>query len=147
MMKKMKKLFLAAICLLVLSVLLSALAACASDGTSDSTDPTDTQTTTQPDENISITVKVIHGDGSEKTFEIETSEDTLLGALLQENLVEGDDSSPTGFYITTVDGEEADYSADQSWWCLTQNGEMLMTGAGTTEISDGQTYEITYTIG
>lgn len=146
----MKKNSLALICVLLLSLLLAAFAGCTDEPASSADDTsaatTDTSSET-PEQKISITVKVVHGDGSQKSFVIETSEKTLLGALMQENLVEGDDSSPTGFYITTVDGETADYSANQSWWCLSSNGEMLMTGAGTTMISDGQNYEITYTIG
>lgn len=97
-------------------------------------------------EEITVTVKVIHKDKTEKTFTIETTATTLLGALQQEGIVEGEDQT-AGFYITAVDGETADWSVDQGWWCFTKGGAMLMTGAESTKIADGDCYEITYTIG
>lgn len=98
------------------------------------------------DEEITITVKVVHKDLSEKVFEITTRQPTLLGALLQEELVEGDDQQ-TSFYITTVDGELADWSVDEGWWSISKGGVMLVTGAETTMIADGEAYELTYKIG
>ena len=52
-----------------------------------------------------------------------------------------------GFYITAVDGEVADWSVDEGWWCFTKGGEAMMTGAEATKIADGDVYEITYTVG
>ncbi len=93
-----------------------------------------------------ITVKVIHKDKKTNTFTITTNKSTLLASMQQEKLIEGD-SQAAGFYVTTVDGEKADWNVDQSWWCLTKGGEMLLTGADSTPIADGETYEFTYTIG
>ena len=104
------------------------------------------ETTDPASEAITVTVKVVHKDKSEKTFVIETKETTLLGALQQENLVDGEDQT-AGFYITAVDGEVADWSVDEGWWCFTKGGEMMMTGAEATVIADGDVYEITYTVG
>lgn len=95
---------------------------------------------------ITITVKVVHKDKSEKSFTIKTTETTLLGALRQENLVDGEDQT-VSFYVTTVDGEVADWSVDEGWWCFTKSGEKMMTGAEATKIADGDVYEITYTQG
>ena len=92
-----------------------------------------------------ITVKVVHGDGSEKEFPISTEAETLGDALMAEGLVEGEESS-YGLFITTVDGETADDS-NQEWWCLTKGGEMWNYGADSTELSDGDTYELTLTVG
>lgn len=97
-------------------------------------------------EEITVTVKVVHKDKTEKSFTIKTKETTLLGALKQENLVEGEDQT-AGFYVTAIDGETADWSVDQGWWCFTKGGQMLMTGAEKTPIADGDTFEITYTVG
>ena len=98
------------------------------------------------DEEITITVKVVHKDKTEKTFTIETRQPTLLGALRQEDIIEGEDQT-AGFYITAVDGEVADWSVDEGWWCFTKSGTMMMTGAEATMIADGDVYEITYTVG
>lgn len=97
-------------------------------------------------EEITVTVKIVHKDKTEKSFTIKTKETTLLGALKQENLVEGEDQT-AGFYVTAIDGETADWSVDQGWWCFTKGGQMLMTGAEKTPIADGDTFEITYTVG
>ena len=43
-------------------------------------------------------------------------------------------------------GETVD-DANQEWWCLTKGGEMWNYGADATELSDGDTYELTFTVG
>ena len=45
-----------------------------------------------------------------------------------------------------VDGETVD-DANQEWWCLTKGGEMWNYGAYATELSNGDTYELTFTVG
>ena len=93
-----------------------------------------------------ITVEVIHGDGSEKSFTISTDSENLRGALEQEEGLVSGDESEYGLFVTTVDGETAD-SANEEWWCFTKNGESLMTGVDDTMIADGEEYEITLTVG
>ena len=88
---------------------------------------------------------MVHGDGSEKEFSLSTSAGTLGEALEAEGLIEGEDSS-YGLFITAVDGEAADDS-NQEWWCLTKGGEVWNYGADATEISDGDVFELTLTVG
>ena len=92
-----------------------------------------------------IDIEVVHADGSTKDFAIDTDSESLRGALEQEKLIEGEDSS-YGLYVTAVDGESADDS-QQQWWCFTKGGEMLPTGVDDTMIQDGDHYEITFTTG
>ena len=92
-----------------------------------------------------ITVEVVHKDGSSKDFTYHTDAEYLGEVLLAEGLVEGDEGE-YGLMITTVDGETADDS-NQEWWCLTKGGEMWNYGADSTELSDGDTYELTLTVG
>ena len=92
-----------------------------------------------------ITVTVVHGDASSKSFAINTSAETLRAACEEQKLIAGDESE-YGLYVKTVDGETADDGA-QEWWCLTKNGEMSMTGVDDTMIADGEQYEFTFTIG
>lgn len=92
-----------------------------------------------------ITVKVVHGDSSEKDFEYKTDE-AYLGAVIQDNkLVEGEEGQ-YGLFMTSVDGEKADESKQQ-WWCLTKGGEQVNTSADQTPIEDGDTFELTLTEG
>lgn len=92
-----------------------------------------------------ITVQVVHGDGSDKEFQLETQEEYLGPVLVAEGIVE-DNQSAYGLYILTADGETAD-EGKQQWWQLTQNGEKLTTGADSTPIADGGHYELTLTVG
>ena len=92
---------------------------------------------------VTITVKVVAADKSEKTFTIETNKKNLGDALLQEGLVT-EDEHKAGYY-TYIDGVRADYTADKSWWCFTKGGETVMVGANDLEISDGDVFEITNT--
>ena len=88
---------------------------------------------------------MVHKDGSKKDFTITTEAENLRAALEQEKLVEGEESE-FGLFVKTVDGETVN-DADQEWWCLTKGGEMWNNGVDTTEISDGDAYEFTFTVG
>ena len=92
-----------------------------------------------------LTIVVVHGDGSQKDFDIHTDAEYLDQALTDNQIASGSDSE-YGLFITTVDGETADDS-QQQWWCITKGGETLMTGASETPIADGETYELTLTTG
>lgn len=92
-----------------------------------------------------VTVTVIHGDKSEKVFEIKTDSETLGEPLKSQGIISGTESE-YGLFITTVDGETADDSLQQ-WWCLTKAGEMSMYGVDETVIADGECYELTLTTG
>ena len=92
-----------------------------------------------------ITLEVVHGDGTITSFTVLSEADSLRSALEQvDGLIDGEES-PYGLMVYTVDGETADYSRDQSWWCLTKGGEWIDTGVDDTMIADGEHYEFTYT--
>lgn len=93
----------------------------------------------------SITITVVHGDGSEKEFTCRTDEAYLDKVLIAEGIVE-DNPSDFGLYILVADGEEADENS-QEWWCITKGGESLNTGASDTPIEDGDQFELTLTAG
>ena len=92
-----------------------------------------------------VTVAVVHGDGTKKDFTISTDKEYLGAALQDEKLVSGT-KGQNGLYITTVDGETAD-EARQQWWCITKGGAQVDTGADTTPIANGDTYELTLKTG
>jgi hypothetical protein len=95
--------------------------------------------------NKDLTVKVIHGDKSEKVFEVSTDAENLGAVLVEHNIVV-DNQSAYGLYILTADGETVN-EANQEWWCVTKGGESLMTGADETPVADGDTFELTFTVG
>ena len=78
------------------------------------------------------------------TFTIHTDAATLGEALLENELVDGE-MGAYGLYIKTVNGMTADYDVDASYWSLTKGGEYLMSGADTTDITDGEHYELVWT--
>jgi len=92
-----------------------------------------------------VSVTVVHSDGSEKVFEIRTDSTNLRGALDKENIVSGTEG-PYGLYILTADGETAD-EAQQQWWCVSKSGEDVMTGVDEVMIADGDRYELTFKTG
>ena len=92
-----------------------------------------------------LSIQVIHGDLSTRIFEITTSAEFLGDALTEHGIVQGE-MGPYGLYILTADGETAD-EANQEWWCITRSGESLTTGASETPVANGETYELTLTVG
>ena len=91
-----------------------------------------------------FTVEVVHSDGTVKTFEYGTNEDYLGDVLVAEGLIVESDSP--GLY-NTVDGEDAIWSVNQSYWSFIINGEIAMEGINTTLIEHGAVYRLEYTLG
>ena len=93
------------------------------------------------DKTVEVEVKA----GEESvTFTIKTDKEILADALLEHDLIEGEDGA-YGLYVKKVNGILADYDVDASYWALTVNGEYAMTGMSDTPITDGASYEIVYT--
>ena len=92
-----------------------------------------------------VTVQVIHSDGTSRDFTVETEEAYLGPVLVSEGVVE-DNQGPYGLYFFTADGETADEGA-QEWWKLTKDGEMVNTSADATPIADGDHFELTFMVG
>ena len=76
---------------------------------------------------------------NETDFEIHTDQKTVGDALLEQNLIEGDESD-YGLYVKTVNGITADYDTDGSYWAFYVNGEYAQTGVDSTPVEEGSTY-------
>jgi fermentation-respiration switch protein FrsA (DUF1100 family) len=112
-------------------------------------DPVGPVETTPEGETIyakTITVEVVHGDGSSKTFTYHTNEGYLGAILAAEGLIQGNDG-PYGLEVHTVDGEKADWSVNQSYWALYVGEDYATTGADSTPVNDGDHFKWVYTIG
>ena len=90
---------------------------------------------------IEVEVKV---EDQSVTFTINTDEKYLADAMLEHELIEGEEGA-FGLYVKTVNGILADYDVDQTYWSLTKNGEMMMLGVDGVTIADGEHYELTRT--
>ena len=89
---------------------------------------------------IAVEVKV---EDKSVTFTIHTDKETLGDALLEHNLIAGEEGM-YGLYVKTVNGMLADYDIDASYWSFYKGGEMMMTGVDGESISGGEHYEIIY---
>lgn len=99
-----------------------------------------------PGQAATFKVQVIHSDGKQKAFTYTTDQLNLGDYLKEQGLISGDESE-YGLYVTTVDGESADYDKNQSWWQLIIDEDPSDLGVSETEIEDGETYTWKYTIG
>lgn len=80
------------------------------------------------------------------TFTIHTDKEILGDALLEHELIAGEEG-PYGLYIKTVNGILADYDVNQSYWAVSKNGEAAATGVDGIKFLDGDHYELVYTQG
>lgn len=92
----------------------------------------------------SITIDVVHADGTSKTFTYQTDAEFLGEVLQSEGLVQGTESD-YGLYITTVDGEKAVYENDGAYWAFYVGEDYASQGVETTPVEDGATYSLVYT--
>ena len=83
---------------------------------------------------------VITAEEQSLTLTIRTDKATLGEALREHMLIEDDNG-----LIHTINGIQADWNNGGWWWKFTKNGEMMMEGADTTAIANGECYEFTRT--
>lgn len=90
-----------------------------------------------------FTVTNAAGESSTVTLEV-TDGEKLSDALAEAGII-SEEEAAAGF-VTTVNGETADWDKDKAWWCLTDGtGEMTSVGIGDIELHDGDSYAFTYT--
>ncbi len=91
------------------------------------------------------TLKVeISAEGQSITLTVKTDAETVGAALLQNNVVEGEESQ-YGLYVKKVNGITADYDENKAYWAFYVDGKYATSGIDTTEISEGVTYKLEYT--
>ena len=77
----------------------------------ESIETTEAQEIVLGDGSVKITVIVVDVDGNETNFVVNTDKETVGDALLEQNLIEGEDGD-YGLYVKTVNGITADYDPD-----------------------------------
>lgn len=89
---------------------------------------------------------VTAADGSVSSVLLNVTDGEKLSTALAEAGIISQEEADAGF-VTTVNGETADYDK-QAWWCLTDAaGEMTTVGVADIELHDGDSYAFTYTKG
>ena len=92
---------------------------------------------------FTFTVTGANGESTELTLDA-TDGEKLSDALAEAGVISAEEAA-AGF-VTVVNGEEANYDADGSWWCLTDAaGEMTAVGVADIELHDGDSYAFIYT--
>ena len=137
---------------LILAMMLVASMVCGTAGCGGSNQQaqnTEVQSTETQNEEAQVTVlgegamqfvfTVVDKDGNETAFEIHTDKEIVGEALLELELIAGDESE-YGLYVKTVNGITADYDVDQTYWAFYVNGEYATSGVDTTAIEEGMTY-------
>ena len=87
-----------------------------------------------------FTFKVTDLEGKTSVFEINTDKATVGEALIELELIQGEDG-PYGLYVKTVNNITVDYDKDGKYWAFYINGEYAATGVELTEIEKDKTYE------
>ena len=90
------------------------------------------------------TVAVIHSDGQQKEFQLRTDAEYLGEALLEAELIAGEDG-PYGLTVITVDGEDAVWDTDNAYWCIWIGEEMATVGISDIPVYDGSVFTLEYT--
>ena len=88
---------------------------------------------------VSFTLIIVDDQGNETTQTIETTRTKVGDALLDEGLIEGEETE-YGMFISKVNGIYADYNETGTYWSFYIDGEYAMTGVDQTDIVDGATY-------
>ena len=94
------------------------------------------------------TVEVVNKDGDVQSYGCKTKAEYLSG-LMDELAEDGyfsyeGTTSDYGLYITSINGETADYSADGAYWAIYVNDEYGQYGADQQPIADGDTFRFVY---
>ena len=82
---------------------------------------------------------VVDKDGNATEFEIHTDKATVGEALLELNLIAGDESE-YGLYVKQVNGITADYDVDQTYWAFYVNDAYATAGVDATAVEADAKY-------
>lgn len=103
------------------------------------TTATETESKVLGEGQTKIFFTVVDKDGNESSYEIHTDKETVGDALLEHELIAGDESE-YGLYVKQVTGITADYNTDGTYWAFYVNGEYASTGVDSTPVNEGETY-------
>ena len=135
------------LCIVLIAAIALITTACNDNKTNDTTTTTENAVSTTEAPKATVLGKgekkfnftVTDLEGNETAFEINTDKKTVGEALLELELIAGDQSD-YGLYVKTVNGITLDYDKDGAYWAFYVNGEYGATGVDSTDIVAGTTY-------
>lgn len=86
-----------------------------------------------------VSFTVVDQNGKEAHFIIHTDKTILSDALLEHDLIAGEDGE-YGLYVKTVNGTTLDYNKDGKYWAFYVNDAYATKGVEKTEIDDTAKY-------
>lgn len=94
-----------------------------------------------------ITIEVINKAQESTSYKVKTDAEYLRQAMEDAKGLsfEGIESE-YGMMVNTVNGETADYSVDGSYWSFYINGEYCNYGIDSQPVTDGDAFQIVYTV-
>lgn len=143
-MKRIKKSLSLILCIVLIVVMALFTIGC-NDNENKETTATKEAVTTVKDSNVlgegdsQFMFTVVDKEGNETEFEIHTDKKIVGEALLELDLIAGEDGD-YGLYVKEVNGITADYETDGTYWAFYVNDEYATAGVDTTEIVEGSSY-------
>lgn len=134
------------LCIVLIAAIALFTTACNDNKATDTT-TTEVSTTEAPKATVlgegktQFTITVTDLEGNETVFEINTDETTVGAALLDLNLIAGEEGQ-YGLYVKTVNGITVDYETDGAYWAFYVDGEYAVSGVDTTDIVAGTSYAL-----
>lgn len=105
------------------------------------TDDADADYTMLGEGSTEFALTVVDKEGKETRFEIHTDKETVGEALLELELIAGDEGE-FGLYIKTVNGVTVDYDKDGKYWAFYVGDEYAQAGVDATAITEGASYAL-----
>ena len=141
MKNKTKKLFSMLLCIVLIVAMALFTTGCTENKETNSTPSSQTQVDVivKGEGQTAFDFSVVDKDGNVTYFEIHTDKDVVGQALLDCQLIEGEEG-PYGLYVKTVNGITADYDVDGTYWAFYVNDEYAMTGVDATDINVADHY-------
>ena len=96
-----------------------------------------------------ITIEVIDDKQESIVYEVNTDAEYLRGAMEDaqaEGLTFGGEDGEYGFVLEMVNGLEADFDTAAAYWSIMVNGEYGMYGADSQPVTDGDAFQLVYTV-
>lgn len=141
--KKLLKIFSAAL----ITVLVAATVLCFGGCKKAEKNPVATAPADKPETTVigtgatQFTLEVVDKEGKTTVFTVNTDKTTVGAALLELELIAGDESE-YGLYVKTVNGVTLDYNTDGYYWAFFINGEYANTGVDSTDVAAGTVYKL-----
>lgn len=135
------------LCIVLIAAIALFTTACNDNKTNDTTTTTNSAVSTTETPQVTVlgegetkfTFTVTDLEGKETVFEINTDKKTVGEALLELEIISGDESE-FGLYVKTVNGTTLDYDKDGAYWSFYIDGEYANSGVDATDIVTGTSY-------